>query len=362
MIISCLKVIDDFMCQATIEASAYNIAHLLIQGKLPATIPGKPIVSSGAASNSYGAKFKDQWIMGILPGVKNKTLEKFPFSDMARTQPDAFKRIVDILKIKKKTDIQNQDILDAVEKSEFTLIDIATVGGIMSGESKYIEDHFIEGNGENGNPVLCVASDSFRIKKGSRSQSGYGNEYVMKDETMYEITGSDIVLHSGVEKIIEYFGSDKFRDTPMEFEAREVSYSIIPHQIAAAVGIIKIPAYFNLSGKVSKAQLKNAARDLNLNLMNKMLNEAKDSVIEEINNVAQNNEWGVYDNEPYLLTVMDKDDSELVDYDSGPKVLSLEESLAVMSRRQGNMIIPGSPLFDETTLKDGTEFYLIRLK
>lgn len=361
MIISCLKIIDDFMCKATIEASAHNIANLLNQGLLPASLSGKPIVSSGSAANSYGAKFKDQQIMGILPSVKNKTLEKFPFSDMVYTQPDAFKRIVDILKIKKKTDIQNQDILDAIEKSDFTLIDIATVGGIMSSESKYIENNFIESNGEDGSPVLCVKSDSFRIKKGYGVQGKYGNEYVIKDGTMYEITADDIVLHSG-ERMIEYFESDNFGNTLIEFEAREISYSIVPHQIAVAVGVIKIPEYFNLSGKVSKAQLKNAARDLNLSLTNKTLNEAKDSIIEEINNVAQNNDWGVYDDQPYLLTVVDKDDSELVDYNSGPKFLNLEESLAVISRRQGNMILPGSPLFDETTLKDGTEFYLIRLK
>lgn len=130
---------------------------------------------------------------------------------------------------------------------------------------------------------------------------------------------------------------------------------------------------FNVQGKVNLVKLRQPSRVtkpwlnstadyLGVNISGLEQEKALDKLYEHINIMAENVDFRI-DKPYYLLTKEFIEKAPVTEHrDKGiDHMISLDWAISLMARRQGHIILPGNPNFNEATLRDNAEWYIAEL-
>lgn len=112
--------------------------------------------------------------------------------------------------------------------------------------------------------------------------------------------------------------------------------------------------------RVTKPWVDSAARFVGVNISGLETKEALDKIYEELNVIANQK-----DNKPKRLWFLLSDDfvrkAPIKQAPTASAVLSKEKAIGFMARRQGTLILPGNPNFNEGTLRNGAVWHIAEL-
>lgn len=110
--------------------------------------------------------------------------------------------------------------------------------------------------------------------------------------------------------------------------------------------------------RITQPWLKSVADKLKIDIKGLEQNNALDKIYETLNNIRGKGSYEL--NEPYLL--LNEKFIKDAPITGSPEVeIDFNLSVLFMSRRQGMMLLPGNPNFNEATLKDGAKWYIARI-
>lgn len=136
---------------------------------------------------------------------------------------------------------------------------------------------------------------------------------------------------------------------------------------------IKPEPFFDIIGKIDLAQLsknlstiqgrRSIVDHFNIHIDPDDRSGASDAIFEHLNSIAETTRLPATHTGPlFLLTenqvrrIANHVDTETV------KKYGFEDSVSILSRRNGRVVLPGSPLFDESTLKDSSTWYVAKIR